>query len=165
MKYAQNTEVPPGESRDQITDLLRSWGVQGIRWSEDFSSHRVMLEFVWEHMNVNFHARINVNLPTDDVLEKMAIHKRSKKVLPDKFERLKQTRGWREHRVLYIFLKGAFEAIENGIITAEQLFLPWLVGRDGRTVGDVIAPRLPELMNESAVALLPGAMEDDKNVS
>lgn len=159
MKYAQNTEVPPGESRDQITDLLRDWGVRGIRWSEDFSSYRVVLEFVWEHMEIDFHARMVVNLPTDDILEKMASHKRSKKVIPEKLDRLKKTRGWREHRVLYIFLKGAFEAIDNGIITAEQLFMPWLVGADGYTVGEKLAPRLPELMSKSALALLPGGEE------
>lgn len=157
MKYAQNTDVPPGESRDQITDLLRDWGVRGIRWSEDFHNHQVVLEFVWEHMDTPFHARMLVNLPTDEALEKMAVHKRSKKVLPEKLKKLKKKRGWREHRILYIFLKGAFEAIENGIISAEQLFLPWLVGADGHTVGETLAPRLPELMNTSAVALLPGS--------
>ncbi len=162
--YAYNTDVPPGESREEITSVLRAWGVTGIRWSEDFENYLVVLEFIWTHQEIPYHARMSVNLPTDDVLAKMAQHKRSKNLIPEKFQRLKKTRGWREHRVLLIFLKGAFEAIENGIITPEQLFLPWLVGRDGRTVGEVIGPRLPALMKDSALALLPPATKDESDV-
>jgi hypothetical protein len=156
-KYAENTVVPPGESREEITDLLRLWGVTGIRWSENFENYRVMLEFVWQHEGVSYHARMNVALPDDEKLKEEAKHKRHGTLLPDKFKRLKASRGWREHRVLSIFLKGAFEAIENGIITPEQLFLPWLVGSDGRTVAEAIGPRLPEILNNSATALLPPA--------
>jgi hypothetical protein len=156
-RYAENTLVPPGESKEDITNLLRQWGVGGIRWSEDFENNGVMLEFVWTHNSIPYHARMTVRLPDDRALEKEARHKRSGKVLPDKLKKLKATRGWREHRVLQIFLKGAFEAIENGIITPEQLFLPWLVGRDGRTVSEAIGPRLPEILENSATALLPPA--------
>jgi len=159
--YAENTNVPSSESRWEITELLHQWGVSGIRWSDDFENQRVLLEFVWKYQDVPYHARMTVNLPDDETLKKMSCHKRSGKLLEDKYDRLRQTRGWREHRVLYIFLKGAFEAIDNGIITPEQLFLPWLVGRDGRTVGEAIAPRLPVLMSESAVAMLPPAPEED----
>jgi len=153
--YASNTDVPIEESRSQINLLLRNWGVSGIQWTEDYENNRMMLQFVWRHKEIPYMAKMVVNLPTDEVLTERAKHKRSGRVLEDKLELLKETRGWREHRVLYIFLKGSFEAIENGIITAEQLFLPWLVGRDGRTVGEVIAPRLPSLLSDTAAALLP----------
>jgi len=155
--YAENTAVPSGETRDEIGELLKEWGVSGIRWSEYFEVNNVALEFVWRHDETPYQARMMLALPTDEELEEQARHKRSKKVLHDKLERLKATRGWREHRVLYIFLKGAFEAIENGIVTPEQIFLPWLVGSDGRTVGEVIGARLPELTKNSATALLPPA--------
>jgi hypothetical protein len=160
-QYAAGTEVPIEESRGQINVLLRDWGVSGIQWTEDFENNRVMLRFVWKHEGVPYMAKLSLNLPTDDDLREQAKHKRSGRVIEDKLENLKETRGWREHRVFYIFLKGSFEAIENGIITAEQLFLPWLVGSDGRTVGEMIAPRLPALMKDSATALLPPAKSSE----
>jgi hypothetical protein len=159
-QYAANTEVPVGETREQINALLRDWGVSGIQWTDDYENLRVMLQFVWKHGGVPYMAKLRLNLPTDDDLQERAKHKRSGRVLEDKLANLKEIRGWREHRVFYIFLKGAFEAIENGIITAEQLFLPWLVGTDGRTVGEMLAPRLPSLMKDSATALLPPVREE-----
>lgn len=161
-KFAENTYVPTDRSRGQINALLKNWGVSGIQWSEDYENNRVMLQFVWKHDNFPYMAKFSVNLPTDEDLVESARHKRSGRLLKDKLESLKESRGWREHRVLHIFLKGSFEAIENGIITAEQLFLPWLVGRDGRTVGEVIGPRLPSLMGNSAMALLPASDQEKR---
>jgi len=161
-KYAEATNVSPEESKSAINNILKSWGVRGIQWSEMFDTNKVVLQFLWSPEGVDQHymARMDVNLPTDDDLREEAKHKRSGRVIEDKFERLVEQRGWREHRVLHIFLKGAFEAIENGIITAAQLFLPWLVGRDGRTVGEVVGEQLPLLMNNSATALLPTSRRD-----
>jgi hypothetical protein len=161
-KFAENTDVSTEESRGQISQLLKDWGVSGIQWTEDYENHRVILQFIWKHDDLPYTAKFSVNLPLDADLVELAKHKRSGRVIEDKLEYLKATRGWREHRVLYIFLKGSFEAIENGIITAEQLFLPWLVGRDGRTVGEVIGPRLPALMGNSAMSLLPAADQGAK---
>lgn len=155
--YASNTDVPVEESRSQINTLLRDWGVSGIQWTENYELNSVMIQFVWRHNDIPYVAKMTVRLPDDSELVEMARHKRTGKVSEDRLADLKICRGWREHRVLYIFLKGSFEAIENGIITAEQLFLPWLVGRDGRTVGEVIAPRLPSLLSDTAAALLPPA--------
>ena len=158
-KYAESTNVTPEESKTAINYILKQWGVRGIQWSEMFDPPAVVLQFLWspDGLDQHYMAKMQLALPTDETLTEEAKHKRTGKVLEDKLERLKDQRGWREHRVLHIFLKGAFEAIDNGIITAEQLFLPWLVGRDGRTVGEVVGPRLPALMNDTAAALLPPA--------
>lgn len=161
-KYAEETKVSPGKSKDAINHILRQWGVRGIQWSELFDEDKVMLQFLWtpDGLEQHYMARMELNLPSDKDLEEEAKHKRSGKVIEEKLERLKDQRGWREHRVLHIFLKGAFEAIDNGIISADKLFLPWLVGRDGRTVAEVIGPKLPALMNSSAEALLPPAQKE-----
>jgi len=66
-------------------------------------------------------------------------------------------RGRAEHRQLALLLKAAFNAVEAGIISPEQLFLAWLVGKDGRTIGDVALPRLPKLLAGGASQLLIGA--------
>jgi len=156
-KFAEHTEVAPEKSRGAINHILRSWGVSGIQWSDLYDENRVILQFVWTPVGskTSYMAKLTLRLPTDEQLANEARHKRSGKVLDSKLERLKDRRGWREHRLLHIFLKGSFEAIENGVITAEQLFLPWLVGSDGRTVAEVVGPRLGTLVTRSAEALLP----------
>ena len=49
--------------------------------------------------------------------------------------------------MLSVFLKTTFEAVEEGIIIAEQVFLPWLEDAEGVTVAERLSPmlgRLPE---------------------
>lgn len=158
-KYAEETNVSPDKSKEAINHILRQWGVRGIQWSEIFDSNRVILQFLWspDGLSQHYMARMEMALPGDDKLMEEARHKRTGHVIEEKLDRLMRQRGWREHRVLHIFLKGAFEAIDAGIITADKLFLPWLVGRDGRTVAEVVGPQLPALMTDTAAALLPSA--------
>jgi hypothetical protein len=158
-KHAQGTKVAIGASRGQIDKLLRDWGVDGIQWTDYFKKDMVQLEFVWEHEGNDYLARIKLGLPTAEDLEDEAIDGRSGRVSEAKLRKLMAERGKREHRLLRVFLLGAFEAIEAGVISAEQLFLPYLVGADGRTVGEVAEERLPVLLAKSAGNLLPGKGE------
>jgi hypothetical protein len=155
-KYANETQVPIARSRGQIDSLLRQWGVDGIQWTDNFREDRVQLQFVWRHDENDYLARISVGLPTREDLEDEAIDGRSGEVSESKLDKLMAARGKREHRLLLLFLKGALEAIEAGVISAEQLFLPYLVGADGRTVSEAIEDRLPMILSDSATALLPG---------
>jgi hypothetical protein len=154
-KFAQDTDVSVGRSRGQIDQMLRDWGVDGIQWTDHFKDDRIQLQFVWNHDGNDYLARIEMTLPTAEDLEDEAIDGRSGKVSEVKLKKLMDARGKREHRLLRLFLQGALEAIEAGIITAEQLFLPYLVGRDGRTVSEAVADRLPTILSGSAANLLP----------
>ena len=40
---------------------------------------------------------------------------------------------------------GASAEIDTGVISAEEIFLPWVVGSDGMTVSEVLLPRLKAL--------------------
>lgn len=102
-------------------------------------------------------ARLNVKLPTDDDLMKNAVDGRDpsgKTISGNKLEKLRQTCGQSEHRILLLWLKAAFNAIEAGIMTAEALFLPFLEGKDGRTVAEVAIPQMANLLSGGAGRLL-----------
>ena len=156
-KYAQDTKVSIARSRGQLDKLLRDWGVDGIQWTDNFKADMVQLQFVWSHEGNDYLARIKISLPTAEDLEDKAIDGRSGRVSEAKLKKLMAERGKSEHRLLLMFLKGALEAIDAGVIDAEQLFLPYLVGADGRTVSEVVEDRLPILLGQSAENLLPGA--------
>ena len=55
---------------------------------------------------------------------------------------------------LLYWLNGAMDAVDAGVIEADQVFLPWLVGGDGKTISEAILRRLCELGGGSAVRLL-----------
>jgi len=155
-RFAKDTAVPISRSRDEVQKLLRQWEADAIRWTDDFAQDRVMLEFVWAHNGARYSARFALQLPNATMLRPSAVDGRTRRFSEAKMRKLMEARGKREHRTLLLFLKGAFEAVEEGIITAEQLFLPFLVGRDGRTVSEVLLPKITALLSGGAEEMLPG---------
>lgn len=153
-RFAEDTQVAVGRSREQIDALLRRWGVHGIQWTDDFRDGRVCLQFAWSHGGNDYLARIAIRLPDESALRQQAVDGRTSRFSQSKFDKLVEARGRQEHRLLLLFLKASLEAIEAGVIRAEQLFLPYLVGSDGRTVGEVAEERLSVLLGGSAVGLL-----------
>lgn len=154
-RFADDTAVPISRSRDEIQKLLRQWGADGIRWTDDYQRDRVLLEFVWHHKDCGYLARFSLALPEVLEVREAAVDGRTHRFSQAKFDKLMAARGKREHRTLLLFLKGAFEAIEEGIVTAEQLFLPFMVGKDNLTVAEVLLPKLKTLLSASAAAMLP----------
>ncbi len=134
---------------------------------DDFQDGRVCLHFVWRREDQDYLARFSLGLPTEDQLREQAVDGdqlreqavdgRSRRFSESKLRKLEDARGRAEHRQLALLLKAAFNAVEAGIIQPEQLFLSFLVGKDGRTVGEVALPRLPKLLSGGASLLLLGA--------
>jgi len=158
-RFAEDTAVPVSKSRGEIDRLLRSWGAQGIQWTDDFEHDRIMLRFIWPRGEQRFMARLAVRLPGRKDLEAGAIDGRSGRVSPGKLERLMEERGKREHRILVLWLKAALNAVDVGLVSAEELFLPFLEDRNGKTVAEIALPRLGALLEGSAKRLLPSASE------
>ncbi len=134
-RYASNTSVPVARSRGAIDTLLRDWGCKRIAWEDDFEKCQATLRFVWEHQGADFPARFVLQM------EEGAQDQRS------------------AHRVLFNWLKGSLNAVHDGIVSAEALFLPWLEDPTGKTVAEAILPRIQELIDNPAqkVLRLPSA--------
>lgn len=143
----ENTNVSIAKSRGQIDIILRKWGVTGITWAEDYNSGMVVLRFRWqrEEDGHQYSARFTIQIQTDDELKKLAIDKRSGRHSDKKYARLRDMRGKREHRVLFFMLKALFEAVAEGLMVPEQVFLPWIEDIDGVTIFERIGPVMGEL--------------------
>jgi len=155
-RFAEGTSVSVGKSRGDIDTLLRRWGVDGIQWTDQFGEGQMTLQFIWKRDDQGYLARFVVVLPTEDELQEEAKHATSGRVLATKLEKLREASGRREMRALLLYLKGCFEAIEDGIVDAERVLLPFLVGKDGKTFAEHALPQLPKLLSGTAQALLPG---------
>lgn len=156
-RYAQDTSVPVARSRGEIDSLLQQWGCKGVQWTSEWDAGAITLRFMWEHEGNKYMARFNVKLPTDDDLMKDAVDGRDpsgKTISAGKLEKLRQSRGQSEHRLLLLWLKAAFNAVDAGLLVAEELFLPFLEGKDGRTVAEVAIPRMADLLSGNAGRLL-----------
>lgn len=159
-RYADGTSVSVLKSRTEIDALLQRWGASACSWTDDWGTGRTRLEFVWHRNGLDYHARFEIKLPDDEDLREEARHARTREVLESKLERLRAARGRQEHRRLLLWLKATFEAVEDGIVEADAVFLPFLVGKDGRTFAEHALPNLPKLLEGAATRLLPEPMEN-----
>jgi hypothetical protein len=141
--FAASTHVPVAQTRAEIDRLLRAWRCDGIQWTDEFSAGRVSIAFLWTRNPraatpeavQRYMARLTLKMPMDDTV---ASGQRRRSL----------------HRTLLLWLKACFNAIDAGLVSAEQVFLPFLVGTDGRTVGDVAIERLPMLLRGTGARLL-----------
>lgn len=154
-RFAEDTAVPIAKSRAELEKLLRDWRCDAIRWSDHWHEGRSRLEFTWNHADTLYMARFDITLERDDALRERAVDGRTGRPSERKLEQLRDARGRREHRVLVLWIKAALNAVAAGIVAPEAIFLPWLVGKDGRTFGDVAVAQLPKLLAGSAAWLLP----------
>lgn len=143
--YAEDTTVPVQKTQQEIAELLRAWRCDGIRWTEMYAAGRSTLEFLWTFEGRAYLARFTVTNPSDDLLKKRAKTARGL-VSEAKLKRLRALAGRHEHRTLLYFIRSAFAAVQARLVTAEQVFLPFLVGADGRTVAEAALPRIHELL-------------------
>lgn len=155
-KYASDTSVQVSKSRGEIEKLLRIWGAKQMQWSDDFDGGNVMLRFIWEHGGASYTARFVVDVSTAQEIKDESRDGRTRKFSQVKYDKAMDRRGMVEHRELALLMKAIFVAVDCGLITAEQVFLPFLEGQDGRTVGECILPELAKILKHGgAKNLLP----------
>lgn len=146
--YSQTT-VSISKSRESIDAILTKWGVSGIQWEDNFDVGYVQLRFRWKRNDkAELVARFKMDIDSDEKLRERAIDQRSGRFSEKKYQRELLSRGKREHRTLFHMLKSLFEAIDDGILSAEALFLPWIEDADGRTVYEKVAPHMDQLAYE-----------------
>ena len=159
-KSYDSTSVTIGRTREQIDVLLRKWGVNGVQWEDSFDEGNVTLRFRWDNDGIAFVARYKLDLEPDEKIREQAVDLRNGKFSKNKYERILKERGKREHRLLLGFLKNVFEAVGEGIISAEAVFLPWLEDAEGKTLYERIKPAMKQLGTSSLQKALAETEED-----
>lgn len=119
------TKVDVDKSKNQISVLLRQYGVSQVRWTEDLETEKVMLEFFSKGADRNYLIRL-VPKPfyEEHNLWDQKKGKTSPTVVPN----------WaRAYRMLYTYVKGKLESIRFGMHTIEEEFMPDIVVQDPTT--------------------------------
>lgn len=157
-KFAEGTTVPVAKSREEIQRVLQNWGAAQVTWGDDYERGAVLLRFVWLQKATahRFQARFIVRLQPVLALRKLAGETSWARPNEVRLQKLMEARGKQEHRVLLLWLKAAFNAIELGLITAEELFLPFMESADGRTVSEMALPGIANLLAPGGGRLLLG---------
>ena len=120
-EYAKNTKVPVSRSKTELEAIFQRWGVDGfmIAWEGDINI------IAFKHKGLQ--ARIPVPQPQKERFPSNAAYEQA----------IRQR--W---RAMILFVKSSLEAVDSGIVSFEQAFLPHLVLPDGSTVTDSLMPEI-----------------------
>lgn len=135
MSYAKTTSVSPEKSLGDIKKCLSKAGSSSFAHIEKGNQAMIMFEF--KSMAV----KIKLKLPLK--LENSV-----------KAEKAHDQKVRTAYRALLLCVKAKVEAVEAGIETFEQAFLPHIVLKNGDLVGDRIIPKLEELNHGHASLML-----------
>lgn len=136
-KYAAGTEVPLGRSRDEIENTVARFGASSFVYG--YEGDTAVVGFTlgkWQY-------RFTVTLPDPKSREFTLTdtgRQRSATAARDAFEQAVRQR-W---RALALLVKAKFAAVEAGITTVDEEFLPHIVLPGGQTVAQQALPAVAQ---------------------
>lgn len=136
--YARNTKVSVSNSQGEIQSALRRYGVDSFGTMEKTGSAAILFEIG------RLGVRIEVPIPQRDekqFTETATGRECSESAAFAKYEQAVRQR-WRS---LLLAIKAKLEAVDSGISTIQQEFMPFVVMPDGRVFGDHVLPQLEEI--------------------
>jgi hypothetical protein len=137
----ETTEVPVSRSQEGIRKMIYAHKGTGV----NLISHppREGFEAMVTIEKISYHIRIMATCRTHagPGYAPMSQEKREQE----------ERRVW---RVLYWHLKAVFEASDSGVIDIRDVIMPYVVTRDGRTLSEIVVPRMEQLMQADTVKLL-----------
>lgn len=154
-RYARDTTVTPEKSRAEIEHTLTRYGADsfGYGWDGD----QAVISFRFDGRTVRF------LLTMPDRNDRRFTHTEERQIQRDPEAAIKAwskacRQAW---RALVLIVKAKLEAVESGIVTFDEEFLPYLVLPDGSTVAQQALPMVRQAYETGRmpVALLPGLGE------
>lgn len=146
MAYAAETDVPVERSRSQIEALLTKYGAEGYHTGWQAASGNDpgwdAVEFMWKQRVIRFRIpRPSVKKP-DGKYYNWALDRYGMVLSGSRLQRALDQRTRSQWRVLYLVIKAKLEAVEAGVAVFEEEFMSFIVTENGRTVGEILLPRL-----------------------
>jgi hypothetical protein len=150
VSYAKGTTVRTEKSKADIERLLHRAGASQYVSGWDERHHQSFVQF---EMN-NRRIRIMVPMPLPDDFTKTETGRYRDHGAINTAMDGEMRRRWRS---LLLIIKAKLEAIESKVATFEEEFLPYIVVRGDRTIGELILPQLDEAATTGKLPpLLPG---------
>ncbi len=152
MKAYDSTSTPVAASQEAIRRILSKYGADGVQFSEEWKSRRIMIRFLYSVGSIQYSVMFKVPIPV--ISRESATGRERKQSVIDDLQ-AKAHRGiW---RAVFWAIKSRMEAVEFGIETFQEAFMSHfeLPGTD-KTIGDAI---LPMIESGKFLRLLPGGKE------
>lgn len=149
MAYAEKTKVPVERSRAQLEGLLRRYGCTGFvsGWQDNV----VLIGFAFGEPAREVKFVLVMPSREDEVVRyNNRGYEKTEKQMQDTMAQ-EERRRW---RALNLVVQAKLEAVESGIATFDQEFLPYIVLPGGQTVAEVVQPKIAECYEKGGLAPL-----------
>jgi hypothetical protein len=148
-RYAADTQVSSGQSRDEIERTLARYGATAFAYASEPSRAQVAFEIEKR--------RVILRLTLPDRAQFRLTPTRRFERSPAEQEKAYEQAVRQRWRALALVIKAKLEAVEAGITTIEEEFLAHIAIPGAGTVHDWLGPRLDEVYRGAELpALMPG---------
>ena len=148
--YAAGTSVDTARSRDEIERTLAKWGADNFMYGQQREPAMAIIAFTHKDRQIRF----TVAMPTQtDPAFTLTPSTRKRRTEAQAFAAYEQAvkERW---RALSMVIKAKLVAVESGIVTFEQEFLPYMVLPSGQTVHQQLGPVIDRAYDTGDVAPL-----------
>jgi len=135
-RYASTTEVPLDRSRGEIERIVTKHGASSYAYGWQGANAVITFDLKGRRY------RFRVPLPDRDAREFNFTEGRGTRRSADAAETLWLQACRARWRALVLIIKAKFVAVEDGIVSIEEEFLPYVVMPDGRTVSELAQPAI-----------------------
>lgn len=151
-KYAQNTSVSVGKSKNEIERILQRYGAK--QFIQGWDQQMAYVGFVFKERTIKLRLTLP---PREDFTKTPAGRKRRN---PDDALRAWEQACRQLWRAQALVIKAKLEAVESGIAAFEDEFLAYTCLPGGQTVSELIQPQIVESISSGKMPkLLTGAIK------
>lgn len=149
MTYAARTDVPVERSKAEIEKTLTRWGATSFGYGVNAQGAMILFEAQGR--------RVRFVLPLPNPRDQRFTHHSQGARTPDAAQKAYEQACRSTWRVMGLIIKAKLEAVESGLISFEDEFLPWTMLPSGDSVSEWMQPQVELAYQTGAVpALLPG---------
>ena len=135
------------KARGEISRILRRFGCESVGFMDEFSDKSLILAFKWRGRNVQLRASAQGWANTYLKEKPWNNYRRSNQ---HEYEEKALNQGMiAVNSILRDWVKGQVTAVETGILTFEEVFVPHMLASNGKRVMDLMMESLPALEDHS----------------
>lgn len=146
MAYAERTTVSPEKSRAEIERILSRFGASHFMYA--FSGDAGIVQFRAKGDHGYRQVRFVIPMPDENEYKR---DKRGYFRTPSARKTAWEQEIRRRWRSLALNIKAKLDAVESGLFTFDQEFMPFLVLPDGSTVDEWLQPQITEAYESGQV--------------
>ncbi len=134
-------------AREEITRILRHFGCESVGFMDEFETKSLVLAFI--HRDRKVQLRASAQGWANAFLKEHPWTYRRRYSRQEWEERALEQGMIAVNSVLRDWIKGQVTAIETGILTFDHVFLPYMLGHDGRPMLEHMREQFPQITDQS----------------